>query len=480
MNRGRTMTGSQCRCSQKTWDFGQKRRMKGLRMPDILDIPVRDLLVDGQNPRLSQANQGDRETLRALAQAQDRKLQFLAEDVCVHGINPSELPIVMLLGDGSNKYVVLEGNRRLTALKALENPDLLVGAVSQEVVDAIRRMAVEYQKAPILEIPCVIVEDRDKANHWIELKHTGENDGAGSVQWGSDESDRFRARTGRQPNLATQVLDFLEARGLVTPEQRRVAPTTLTRIFSSPALRAKVGLEYSKGIMMSVGDHDQVANALVHIVTEVSDRRLTVNDVRTKEQRGKFAAGLPADLVVSRTLPRGQGVSLSIIPAPQVAPSSATNEPRGEPERRREPRPREHLVPHDCTLRITNPRIQGIERELRRLSINSVPNAVGVLLRVFIELSLDEFADKESLQISRDSTLRNKLQRVTKHLVDSGRLSDEQARPVRRAAQGDSFLSPSLTVMNDWVHNQYAAPEANVLRTYWDNLQPFVQSIWSP
>ena len=120
-------------------------------MLGILDISLEDLLVDGQNPRLSQSNQEDSETLRALARAQDRKLLFLARDLHAHGLNPSELPIVMPSGDGTNKYIVLDGNRRLTAIKALENPDLLINAVSQEIVDAIRKIAVEYQKTPILE-----------------------------------------------------------------------------------------------------------------------------------------------------------------------------------------------------------------------------------------------------------------------------------------------------------------------------------------
>ena len=454
-----------------------------LKMPDTLDIPVANLIVDGQNPRLTLSNQGDRETTRALAQAQERKLQALAEDVLVHGLNPSELPIVMPLRDGSNNYVVLEGNRRLSALKALENPEMLAGAVPQEIVDSIRTIAVEYQKAPILEISCVVVERRAEANHWIELKHTGENEGAGSVPWGSDESDRFRERTGRQPNFATQLLNFLESRRLVTAEQRRVAPTTLTRIFTTPEVRDKVGLENTKGVLKSVGDHEQVAKALAYIVTEVAERRLTVDDVKSKQQRIEFAEALPADLVVSRTLTKGHGVPLKDIPAPiaTTSPSTTTTtEPAEESRQHREPRPREHLIPHDCTLSITNPRIQSIAGELRRMRINSSPNAVGVLLRVFIELSVDDFADSESLQIPRNDSLRNKLQRVSKHLVDTGRLSEAQARPVRRAAQADSFLSPSVTVMNDWVHNQYESPEANVLRTYWDNLQPFVQSIWSP
>ncbi len=467
-------------------------------MVEYVDLPVANLVPDQNNPRLPQSNLGERETLRTLARMQGRNLLGMVEDILSNGINPSDVPIVTPLQDGTNRYVVLEGNRRLTGLRSLENPELLVDSVSEDIFSAVRRMAAEYQRAPITEMLCVVVDNRSEANHWIRLKHGGLVGGAGTLRWGSDERERFRSRIpGETPNLATQVLDFLQKSRLITHEQRAVAPTTLTRIFSSPAIREKVGLDYQKGILMAVGDPAKVANALVYIVNEVSDRRLTVNDVRSKEQRDEFAAMLPLDVVVPKTFLRGFGTPLDAItelePGTGETDESDGNgqadsqgdQSKGEDNNEqsngnRDPRPRDQLIPHDCLLRITTPRIQRIAGELRRLRLSGTPNAVGVLFRVFVELSMDEYIQRESLVTSREPTLRNKLLGVTNDLVKKGKISEAQARPARRAAQKGSWLAPSVTLMNDWVHNQYMAPTASDLRTNWDNLQPFIQSIWAP
>ena len=165
-----------------------------------------------------------------------------------HGLDPSDLIIVMPFGGGFGRYAVLDGNRRLTALRALETPDLLVDVLPQALLNAMRRFSNEYNNAPIHEVQCAVFDNRDEANHWIELRNAGEAGGAGSVQWGSDEKDRFRARNGGKPNLATQALDFLETRGDITHEQRRdTATTTLTRILGSPDIRPK--LNQSQGEM---------------------------------------------------------------------------------------------------------------------------------------------------------------------------------------------------------------------------------------
>ena len=43
-------------------------------MPDYAILPVADLLVDEQNPRLSRPSSGQKEAIEALAETQDRKL----------------------------------------------------------------------------------------------------------------------------------------------------------------------------------------------------------------------------------------------------------------------------------------------------------------------------------------------------------------------------------------------------------------------
>ncbi len=162
-------------------------------MADIRSIGPSNLLMDAENPRLSRPNEGQREAMRALADIMPRKILALAKDIIENGLNPADLPIVMSANDSENRYIVLEGNRRLVALKALENPDSFVGSLDSIALSSMRTLARKYQDSPIDEIQCCVVKDRPAAEHWIKLRHTGENDGAGIVPWGGDESSRFRA-----------------------------------------------------------------------------------------------------------------------------------------------------------------------------------------------------------------------------------------------------------------------------------------------
>lgn len=92
-------------------------------MPESIAIKPADLLIDEENPRISQPNVGQHKAQQALAKHQERKLQILAKDIVQWGMDPSNMPIVMPFEDDLNRFVVLEGNRRLTALRALENPE---------------------------------------------------------------------------------------------------------------------------------------------------------------------------------------------------------------------------------------------------------------------------------------------------------------------------------------------------------------------
>src|SRR6266853_2272194 len=147
-------------------------------MAELLPIPVSDLLIDAENPRLKQPNVGQRDAQRELAAHLQSKLLKLAKDIVEYGMNPSDLPLVMP-NKGDSRFIVLEGNRRLVAIKSLENPDSIAGAITPAILTALRRLSTQYQQSPLESINCVVVKDREKARHWIELRHTGENEGAG-------------------------------------------------------------------------------------------------------------------------------------------------------------------------------------------------------------------------------------------------------------------------------------------------------------
>src|SRR3972149_2459118 len=165
-------------------------------MAETQPLSLADLLIDEENPRISQPNAGQHRALQALAEHLGTKLVTLAADIVENGLDPSNMAIVMPVAGRPVRHVALEGNRRLAALRALENPDSVADALKSHPLKELRRLSRQYQQNVVESIDCVVVNNREEARHWIELRHTGQNAGAGIVPWGSDEAARFAARTG--------------------------------------------------------------------------------------------------------------------------------------------------------------------------------------------------------------------------------------------------------------------------------------------
>jgi len=327
-------------------------------MSQTVSLSPGDLLVDVENPRLPLPSVGQREALRAIATNQGRKLQKLAADILQYGLNPAELTIVMPLGDDLNRHVVIEGNRRLAALRALENPEFLVDAVTKGVLSEIRRLSKHYQSAPIDSVTCVVVKDRQEARHWQELKHIPGIEGAGLIKWESDDISRFRARSGTA-EFHTQALNFLETLGFLTPEKRRKVPaSTFKRLLGTPEVRLKLGIELRDKRLHLLADASHVAKALLYVAEDLASGNTKVPALLTRPQRIQYANNLThKDTTVTLTHKPGEGVP--------VAASGVTTKDKSA--KGRTPKQRDRLIPRDCALNVNEVRLRDIERELRQL-----------------------------------------------------------------------------------------------------------------
>ena len=167
------------------------------------NIAVEDLDLDLFNPRHGQLPDQDT-ALHALVVDQGPKLTRLALDIHEIGLNPAYRLIVYETED--NRYTVLDGNRRLAALRILANPALVPsGSLSATFENRIS----EPGKAPA-SIPCTVLNSREDARVWLERTHIGEQEGIGLVSWSPIAQYRFGSRVSGHTMRGAAILVWLQ------------------------------------------------------------------------------------------------------------------------------------------------------------------------------------------------------------------------------------------------------------------------------
>lgn len=441
-----------------------------------LEIP--SLMIDVDNPRYEDGTRTEKAAMNQLVQHQGKKLLVLAGDIVQQGsLSPAELVIVTPTDkDGTERFLVLEGNRRVTTLKLLSNSvlrdELLSGSLK-------RRFTELAAKFSISEVDCAVFTDPQDADHWITLRHSGEQQGAGVVKWGSKEIQRHKARVGGPIDISLQALDAVREAGLVTEEQvgARFPVTSLRRLLRDPVVRFAVGLDLNAGELVSKLPADQALRGVAKMVRDLGAMGdMNVQDIRNREKRQEYlstfgAADLP-DAGLKRADVASKLGSLQGGEPPESGTPSSTNG-SNQPV----PKPRSRMIPRSFRPTRLAGRPAAVCRELKSLSLEQYPNAVGVLLRVFVELVVSDYMDANLPSSHKDAPLRSKVGLVLDHLGD--KLPKQQALPIRQlqAKAHKGLLHGSATTMNQYVHNPDFHPTPTELRASWDKLAPFLEKV---
>ena len=93
---------------------------------EIKQINIKDIFLDLENPR-HEPYQSQEEVIEYLCQ--NEYVFALAQDIVIMGVNPLEIMAIIpntdnYSDDGAQTYIIAEGNRRLCALKLLDDPEL--------------------------------------------------------------------------------------------------------------------------------------------------------------------------------------------------------------------------------------------------------------------------------------------------------------------------------------------------------------------
>ena len=123
-------------------------------------------------------------------------------------------------------------------------------------------------------------------------------------------------------------------------------------------------------------------------------------------------------------------------------------------------------------------RANDIFHELRRLEVENYRNAVSILLRVFLEFSIEAYIDRRTVPgVTAGDKLSKKLLSVAQHMESNSIMNKKELHTVRKAANDPNSLFSTMT-LNAYVHNVNFYPSSSELKTSWDNLEPFIEKLW--
>lgn len=421
---------------------------------EFQDIPVGQLLLDTKNPR-HEPEETQRKAIHAVIAEQGSKLPVLARHIAERGLNPMDRALVIRTG---KNFTILEGNRRLTAIKLLLQPDL---AEDTPIEASIRKLATNAQVPET--VACAIMKSREAARPWLILRHTGESDGAGVVPWNALASARFDTKPGSQAAKAISFLDAIRSafpnddelgEDIESIEAKRL--TTLGRLVSDPDFRALMGIQENGQTFLFHYPPEALRATLAKLLRDVADH-LSVTKIKNKPQRLAYLKSLPAPPVAQHTVTAQPLQALASSRTRKSAP-------------RRQPKPVSPFKALDLSK--LDPRIQAILMELQAFDLERFPNAAAVLTRALIELAVGQFITLKGL--SSKGELRTRI-KTCLHAVDqTGKAPDYQGV---RAGLDDGTSLFATTTLHAYVHNPHFHPTPSDIRAIVTNFTPFLQAM---
>ncbi|ADE14164.1 hypothetical protein Nhal_0991 [Nitrosococcus halophilus Nc 4] len=470
-------------------------------------VKVGSLLLDPKNTRIPSDRRSDNQRQLLQELLAHENVKSLASSIAKLGLFANERLVVVSNGP---RFTVLEGNRRLAAIKLLLKPEL---APTDTQVNYFRKLSSETDLSELERIDVAIVPDRLSAVPIIAALHTGD----AKRKWSSLQQARFYyelVEEGLTPleiserigvSLA-QVRNFLRSEKLhrialsldldaeirQKIEDPRFPLTTLERFIESQVGRKFLGIELNdeKGFR-GIVHPDRFKAVLSQVVSDVATTKGMTRKINDESGFKGYIKEVEEKL--PKTNKRGSFDPDEFLGRKDdfIVPDAGTK--RSAAQRKYSPKPSPSVVPRGFVCRSRNSKISTLFKEIKSFKIIEQRNSTGVMLRVLIDIALWEYIkkeghakavcnhfDKNGKQRTRNPDWTPRLRDMISYAVDKrifpGMTADGY-KSVRSLASRDTLYFITIDGFNEFTHNPYVTPTEGDLRVLWQRAEPMLEII---
>lgn len=169
-------------------------------LEDTTKISVDWLKLDRENPRLVGVSARTTEESIVAQFYRGEELGELLHSIAANGYLDIE-PLIVLLDPTDQKFTVLEGNRRLAAIRLFREPELVDAIAKNERLKISVPGITPAALATLNEVSVYRVPDRDAARSFIGFKHIN-----GAAKWESYAKAKFAAEWYKSGNVSLEKI----------------------------------------------------------------------------------------------------------------------------------------------------------------------------------------------------------------------------------------------------------------------------------
>lgn len=449
------------------------------------DIEIKNLSLWDENARFPDKyfNKPEEELISYFLAKKNFKIKELAEAI----VKDFDLPQIekVIIYEYGGRLIVLEGNRRLIAYKLLSNPNL---TSDSSLKDFFNRLKGRIDIDDNLLLECLVTENIEQGLRYIDRKHANGNY---EIGWGDTERAHYNARRGNaKKNELFKIAIAKIIKELDIPEEMKEEVlghgnvTNFYRIIESSPAWDLFGFELEDNGNLRIKDKDFNEKLKVIILNVLQKKDLDGKPIDSRSlnknlEKEQYLKSIQVDDFKKVEKEIEQSKVKNIFGEESVVIGKNDGK-RSNPKSTL----RSYLIPKTCTfsINIAEPKINNSYCELKNDlllddSRKAVPNAVGVLFRVFLEISIDYFLEKEGEAINPETKLAGKITKIADYMEQKGIATTKQLGNIRKVAIAKTSIL-SIDNFHDYVHSYKSQPSSSDLKLKWDNLQEFFELLW--
>lgn len=446
-------------------------------------INIDDIELSLDNARLKEAD-NENEALKNMFENQGDKLYVLAKDIVEFGLSPFDTIAVYPSPKNKGKYIVAEGNRRVTALKLLKNPDI-IEQYNHTLFIKLKKLSESYTKINEIEVLVFPNESDYQLLHWIGLKHLGVQGGKGTDNWDATQKARYNKKVSGKDQIVDFWMRLIDLSILTTEQIQEVTKTNWERLIASKATMDYLGLSKDKTdlvIPLDTIDEFRIKIRKLHkklkgkTVKAVYDKEaiqqllnsveLEINNEREKDkasfkdkEKSFDCKNSFLDTEESNQITNKNQVSDNKYDKSDTNNNSDKNVEKSTGQKIDIFTNSKTVIPKNFQISSDNVRLNRIIKELKELDVDTYPNGCGILLRLLFELSAKYFLEKINNQDLTKMEFDEVITKASQKLMTQNKIDKSNHASLKKEKDNLRLL------FNGYAHNTDSYPSSESIKS---------------